>query len=268
MTDEKMTPRALVEKTAAADILRDMIRPRSTRVGPDSLDRTLSGSLALPAQPASGRSARPSPTRSRNSCPRDCRHDLPSVRSSKERWSASGETRAAVRPTRRHRNRQCPLITPCPDRRVDSPAVPARVAFHGPDRHRSARDLPVIYARIGSVSAPFWMDTGWGLGATRHMPFPINEAILNRLRGAGVAMQRAGTSVNSDCQNRRDEDAIWKIGDEPIGVHDRGRIRAVRIRPGGTSNPWQEFVRDYWQLVRADRDARCAVSAALGHRGV
>jgi hypothetical protein len=50
--------------------------------------------------------------------------------------------------------------------------------------------------------------------------------------------------------------------------HDRGRIRAVRIRPGGTSNPWQEFVRDYWQLVRADRDARCAVSAALGHRGV
>jgi integrase/recombinase XerD len=23
-----------------------------------------------------------------------------------------------------------------------------------------------------------------------------------------------------------------------------------------------------WQLVRADRDARCAVSAALGHRGV
>jgi hypothetical protein len=37
MTDEKMTPRALVEKTAAADILRDRIRPRSTRVG-----RTLS----------------------------------------------------------------------------------------------------------------------------------------------------------------------------------------------------------------------------------
>jgi len=77
-------------------------------------------------------------------------------------------------------------------------------------------NLPIIYARIGSVRAPFWLDTGWGLGATRHMAFPVNEAILNRLHSASVAMQRAGTSVNSDCQNRRDGDAVWKIDDEPI----------------------------------------------------
>jgi len=77
-------------------------------------------------------------------------------------------------------------------------------------------NVPVIYARIGSVSVPFWMDTGWGLGATRHMSFPVNAAILNRLRGAGIAMQRTGTLINSDCQNNRDEDAVWKIADEPI----------------------------------------------------
>jgi hypothetical protein len=77
-------------------------------------------------------------------------------------------------------------------------------------------NLPVIYAQIGSVRVPFWLDTGWGFGATRHMQFPINEAILNRLRDAGVAMQRAGTSVNSDCENRRYEDTVWKIDNEPI----------------------------------------------------
>src|SRR6185503_4034806 len=46
--------------------------------------------------------------------------------------------------------------------------------------------------------------------------FPVNAAILNRLRGAGIAMQRTGTLINSDCQNNRDEDAVWKIADEPI----------------------------------------------------
>jgi hypothetical protein len=48
------------------------------------------------------------------------------------------------------------------------------------------------------------------------MSFPINEAILNRLRETGVAMKRAGVSVNSDCQGHRREDALWQIDDEPI----------------------------------------------------
>jgi hypothetical protein len=77
-------------------------------------------------------------------------------------------------------------------------------------------NLPVIYARIGSVRVPLWVDTGWGFGATRHMTFPINQAGLNRLRDAGVAMHRAGTSVNSDCQGHRAEDPIWKVDNEPI----------------------------------------------------
>lgn len=79
-------------------------------------------------------------------------------------------------------------------------------------------NAPIIYARIGSVRVPLWLDTGWGSGATRHMPFPINEAILDRLRDAGVAMRRAGTSVGSDCDGRRHEDAVWKVDNEPIAL--------------------------------------------------
>jgi hypothetical protein len=77
-------------------------------------------------------------------------------------------------------------------------------------------NLPIIYARIGAVSAPLWLDSGWGLGATRHMLLLINDAILARLRDAGVAMKGAGGVINSDCQGNRGEDALWQVEREPL----------------------------------------------------
>jgi hypothetical protein len=77
-------------------------------------------------------------------------------------------------------------------------------------------NLPIVYARIGAVSAPFWLDSGWGFGTSRHMSMPINNAILSRLRNAGVAMRRAGSVVNSDCLGNRVEDELWQIDGEPL----------------------------------------------------
>src|SRR5581483_8399716 len=64
-------------------------------------------------------------------------------------------------------------------------------------------NLPIIYARIGGVIAPFWLDTGLGDRAARQLTLHVNGAVLASLRDANVAMRRAGTVINSDCQGNR-----------------------------------------------------------------
>lgn len=77
-------------------------------------------------------------------------------------------------------------------------------------------NLPIVYARIGSVTAPFWLDSGFGFGAARTLPLQINGAILSQLRESGVAMKRSGSVTNSDCEGHRASDALWQLDDAPI----------------------------------------------------
>jgi len=77
-------------------------------------------------------------------------------------------------------------------------------------------NLPIVYARIGKVIAPFWLDTGFGDRAARNIPIQINRAILTQLRDTGVALKRAGSVMISDCQGNHATDALWQVDDAPI----------------------------------------------------
>jgi hypothetical protein len=85
-------------------------------------------------------------------------------------------------------------------------------------RTRSVRqvNLPIVHARIGTVSAQLWLDSGWGYGTSRRMTVHVNNAILSRLRAAGIAMRRTGSVVNFDCQGDHAEDEMWQVDSEPL----------------------------------------------------
>jgi hypothetical protein len=77
-------------------------------------------------------------------------------------------------------------------------------------------NLPIIYLRVGTVTAPLWLDSGWGYGTSKHLSIIINTALLEQLRGAGIAMAPSGTAINSDCQGTRSEDALWQVDGAPL----------------------------------------------------
>jgi len=77
-------------------------------------------------------------------------------------------------------------------------------------------NLPIVYARIGTVMAPFWLDSGFGDRSARSLPLQINGMILSRLRDTGVAMKRTGSVTSSDCEGNRATDALWQLDDAPI----------------------------------------------------
>ena len=76
-------------------------------------------------------------------------------------------------------------------------------------------NLPLIYARIGSVRMPLWLDTGL-TESNRHMELLINGPIMDQLRAAGIAMRAAGTRTNTDCQNHQNVDPVWRVDSEPL----------------------------------------------------
>ncbi|MBV8837070.1 MAG: hypothetical protein JO000_11060 [Alphaproteobacteria bacterium] len=92
--------------------------------------------------------------------------------------------------------------------------VASRVAPETEIARRS--NLPIIYARIGAVIAPFWLDTGLGDRTARQLTLHVNGAILSQLRDADVAMRRAGSVISSDCQGHRTSNALFRVDDAPI----------------------------------------------------
>jgi hypothetical protein len=76
-------------------------------------------------------------------------------------------------------------------------------------------NLPLIYARIGSVRMPLWFDTGTS-EENRHMELLINGPIMDQLRAAGIAMRSAGTRTNTDCENHQNVDSKWQVDSEPL----------------------------------------------------
>jgi hypothetical protein len=77
-------------------------------------------------------------------------------------------------------------------------------------------NLPVIYVQLGVVNAPLWLDSGWGYGTSKHLSVFVNAPLFEQFRGAGIAMTRAGTAVNSDCQGNRSEDDLWQVDTAPL----------------------------------------------------
>ena len=77
-------------------------------------------------------------------------------------------------------------------------------------------NLPVVYIQLGTVKAPLWLDSGWGYGTSKHLIVFVNTVLFEQLRGAGIAMKRSGSVVNSDCQGNRSEDDLWQVDTTPL----------------------------------------------------
>lgn len=111
-------------------------------------------------------------------------------------------------------------------------------------------NLPIIYARIGSVIAPFWLDTGLGDRTARQLTLHVNGAVLSRLRDANVTMRRAGSVISSDCQGNRSSNALWRVDDAPIVfttadgkalfAYDAPVLQLRGKTPCGTIGNWSE----------------------------
>jgi hypothetical protein len=111
-------------------------------------------------------------------------------------------------------------------------------------------NLPIIYARIGAVSAPFWLDSGLGNGTNPHAAVEINDAILTRLRRSGAALKRAGDVINSDCEGHRAKDPLWQVAGGPIVLttadgkplfeYEMPTLQLLRKTTCGTAGNWPE----------------------------
>ena len=77
---------------------------------------------------------------------------------------------------------------------------------------------PTIFIRIGSIFAAIGIDTGHteiGPGL-RPGTLQINEALFQRLRAAGIVMQRGRPIASVNCRGEIAERAIWRVMDAPL----------------------------------------------------
>ncbi len=77
-------------------------------------------------------------------------------------------------------------------------------------------NIPVIFIRIGMVTAPVWIDTGDGAPPPHRGPVMINDALFQKLRAAGIPMRAVGTARTTDCKGRTTEDHLWHVEDQPL----------------------------------------------------
>ena len=81
--------------------------------------------------------------------------------------------------------------------------------------------IPVVYLRIGPVTAVAKVDTG--LGEPRTLPrgiIGINDALLRQLRNAGVMLTEAGTFSRLDCRGNRVAEPLWRVDGLPLAIVD------------------------------------------------
>src|SRR5215831_914620 len=83
---------------------------------------------------------------------------------------------------------------------------------------------PVIFLRIGGVSFPAWIDTGWG---SQTGLVAINEKVLDALRHAGVPMHSLSTMNTVRCDGPHDYE-VWQVDGAPLEFSDRGGRRLFK----------------------------------------
>jgi hypothetical protein len=80
-------------------------------------------------------------------------------------------------------------------------------------------DVPVVFLRIGEVSAPAQLDSGFSdappgiLGQVQ-----ANDALLDRLQSGGIATKSAGTRRLTNCEGERIEVDTRTIVDKPLQI--------------------------------------------------
>jgi hypothetical protein len=111
---------------------------------------------------------------------------------------------------------------PCSPRRFEDAAFVAisQQGYFSANAGRlpaNSPNIPAVYARIGPVTAPVLIDTGFEEDpAARRGIVMVNSALFAQLRAAGVAMQAFGTEPVFDCNRRRSDQPLWQVSEAPL----------------------------------------------------
>jgi hypothetical protein len=82
---------------------------------------------------------------------------------------------------------------------------------------RIADNTPVAFIRVGSVTIPAWIDTGF-VETNSAGTVQVNEAALENLRTAGVALAPAGSGSGINCTGERLDMKLWRVVGAPMSI--------------------------------------------------
>jgi len=124
--------------------------------------------------------------------------------------------------------------TPCPAATLRSAGFAAigQAGFYqfgrpGEPRFRDAGGhglaIPVVFLRIGSVTVPAWIDSGFSESATYPPPgtIRINQAAFDAISQSGLALSSAGSVENTNCDNQVADEPLWRVGTERLQFVDQ-----------------------------------------------
>jgi Domain of unknown function (DUF4189) len=111
---------------------------------------------------------------------------------------------------------------PCPADRLRSAGFIAisQRGYFGTDRSRLGGiidNTPVVFIRLGSVTVPAWVDTGFIESNSAGM-VQINDLLLQKLRGAGVPLKPRGSGQAINCHGEHLKTELWQAEGTPMQV--------------------------------------------------
>ena len=96
-------------------------------------------------------------------------------------------------------------------------AVSQRGYFGSDTSRLGGVNTPVVFAHIGSVAFPAWIDTGFDetgiVGAIL-----VNEPLVSKLRAAGIGLRPGGSGNAVNCHGERLDTKVWRVVDEPMKI--------------------------------------------------
>jgi Domain of unknown function (DUF4189) len=94
----------------------------------------------------------------------------------------------------------------------------AQKGYFGSDTNRlGGINRPVVFAHIGDVAVPAWIDTGFdemgGGGAIL-----VNDLVISKLRNTGIALTPMGSGQAINCHGERLETKLWRVADSALQI--------------------------------------------------
>jgi hypothetical protein len=115
---------------------------------------------------------------------------------------------------------------PCPTLQLERAGfIPiSQKGYYSSDQRRLQPqhfNIPVAFVRIGSVSAPVWIDSGYSEQGPRPGVIQINALLFQRLRDSGVLLQQAGSVSTGDCNGNIANETLWQVRGMPLSLTTR-----------------------------------------------
>jgi uncharacterized protein DUF4189 len=92
--------------------------------------------------------------------------------------------------------------------------------YFGTDRSRLGGvvdNTPVVFIRLGSVTVPAWVDTGFTESNSAGL-VQINDLLLQKLRGVGLPLKLRGSGQAINCHGEHLKTELWQVDAAPMQV--------------------------------------------------